>query len=197
MDLIVAWAVFPLGGRLWAGECRSTSVRYAISPPSNGALAAVPRAPTRVYPLGELAHPPAWSRGAWEGRAVPATPGAIHARVRVGRHAVYGIWLGGSVRPEVDLLVDREQVGSVRDELNNRGQYVLLGRVGLARGTHRLTIRFHGADLHPGSAGEPGEIGPLSVSSQDFADTRVVRFRPRNASGLCGRRWDWIEALAG
>jgi len=169
--------------------------RLARKAGPNGALAAVPRARTHVYPPRELAHPPGWGAGAYAGKLVPATPGALETRVSLARPGVYGIWLGGSVRPQVDVLVDGEPVGSVRNQLNNRGDYVLLAEMRLTRGTHRMAIRFHAPDLHPGSGGEPYPIGPLALSRQDAGDTRVARFLRANALRLCGRRWDWIEAL--
>jgi hypothetical protein len=104
--------------------------------------------------------------------------------------------LGGSVRPEVDLLVDGQQVGSVRQQLQNFGEYTLLGTARLDPGKHTIAVRFHGADLHPGSGGAPTAIGPLALSSQDAADTKVSFFPPSQAERLCGRRWDWIEAVA-
>jgi hypothetical protein len=126
---------------------------------------------------------------------VPDGAGTIRARVRVARPGVYGVWLEGGVRPQVDLLIDGRPVNSVRGELENLGQYVELGAVLLRRGLHRVEIRFHGSDLVPGSGGRAQPIGPLVVSSQDTADTKVVRLPRSRARALCGRRLDWIEAL--
>ena len=109
----------------------------------------------------------------------------------------YDIWLGGSVRPQVDVEVDGKPVGSIREQLNNLGEYVLLGTDRLSPGRHMATIRFHGSDLHPGSGGPAEPIGPLSLSPQDPADTRITYVPARRARALCGRRWDWIEALRG
>ena len=122
------------------------------------------------------------------------TPGTLGATARITRAGGYDVWLGGSIRPAADLRVDGRPVGEVRGELNNEGEYVLLGRVGLAPGRHTLAIDFHGADLHPGSGGLPSPVGPLVLSSQDPADTRLSRFQAKDASRLCGRPWDWIEA---
>jgi hypothetical protein len=86
-------------------------------------------------------------------------------------------------------------VGSVQQTLDNQGEYVLLGRVPLTRGPHRLKIDFHSSSLRPGSGGAPAAIGPLVLSSDDPADARVATFPTARASSLCGRRWDWVEAL--
>jgi hypothetical protein len=108
----------------------------------------------------------------------------------------YEVWLGGSVRPAVDLTVDGRPVGEVRHQLNNEGEYVLLGRAPLRAGRHSLAIRFHGADLHPGSGGVPSPIGPLQLASSDTAQARVIQLPSDRAAELCGKPWDWIEALA-
>jgi hypothetical protein len=159
-----------------------------------GTLAAVSRRPSYRTSLERSRHPRAWDVGGTPQRLLPTTPGTLEAKLRVTRPADYEVWLGGSVRPQVDLQVDGRSAGQVRDELNNSGEYVWLGHARLDGGRHTLTIRFGGSDLHPGSGGPPGFIGPLVVSSQDAADTRVSRFSPSDAHRLCGRRWDWIEA---
>ena len=76
-------------------------------------------------------------------------------------------------------------------ELRHLSAGVLEGGVG----EHAVAIRFHGPDLHPGSGGAASPIGPLVLSSQDAADTRVARFSASRASALCGKRWDWVEAV--
>jgi hypothetical protein len=112
---------------------------------------------------------------------------------RAGR---YEIWLGGSVRPQVDLSVDGREVGQVRHQLNNAGEFVLLGKSRLDAGDHELVIRFGGSDLHPGSGGAPSPVGPLELSAADPASDRLTRVPADRASSICGRRLDWIEALA-
>jgi hypothetical protein len=146
--------------------------------------------------LAGTSHPRAWEWSGFPKTLLPTTTGEIRATVRVPRAADYSVWLGGSVRPRVDLEVDGRPRGEVRRQLNNEGEYVLLGRARLSPGGHRLAIDLHGADLSPGSGGEPSPVGPLVLTSQDAAATHLVRLDPRRASSLCGARWDWIEAVA-
>ncbi len=146
-----------------------------------------------IVPLSEARYPGSWATPATRYAPVPRTPGAIAARVVIGRPAEYEIWLGGSLRPDVELLVDGESAGEVRHQLNNRGQYVRLGAAELGRGSHEIEVRIGGADLHPGSGGDAGAVGPLVLSSTDAASTRLVRVPAAEASNLCGRPWDWIE----
>jgi hypothetical protein len=170
--------------------------RLASEAGPGGTLAAAERARVTTIPLGRTEHPLSWQWAGYPGTLLPVTPGSVGAEAHIPRAGRYEIWLGGSVRPEVDVLVDGRAVGEVRHQLNNEGEYVLLGATHLAAGRRALAIRFHGADLHPGSGGTPSPIGPLQLSREDTAQIRLVRVRAGEASKLCGRRWDWIEALA-
>jgi hypothetical protein len=126
---------------------------------------------------------------------VPLTPGTVTARVSVPRRADYGVWVMGSLRPQVDLVIDGREVGSVRGQLENAGEYVHLGDVPLDRGVHRVALTFHGSDLHPGSGGQPTPVGPLILSSQEAGDAPIDREPRARWRTLCGHRWDWIEAV--
>ena len=68
-----------------------------------------------------------------------------------------------------------------------------LGEAELSPGAHRITIRFSGADLHPGSGGAAAAVGPLVLSAAEAADAELVRVAPGDARALCDRAWDWIE----
>ena len=161
-----------------------------------GRLAAVARPAVTVLPLVRADRPPDWGpAGDGLNRVLPRGGGAIDGRVTVPAADRYEIWVGGSVRGRLDLLVDGRLVGSVRHRLNNSGQYILLGRARLARGSHDLTLRLAEPDLHPGSGGQPLAIGPLALSRGEAPEREVVRVAPRRARSLCGRSWDWIEAL--
>ena len=162
-----------------------------------GTLAAVARDPVEVIPLTQTKHPPAWDSSQYQFALLPRTPGALTTEVRAPSSGDYAAYLGGSVRPQVDLSVDGEEVGSVRHDLNNFGEYVPFGDVGLSAGTHTISLTFHGSDLHPGSGGTAAPIGPLAFANQDAANTRIAYFPASRADQLCGQRWDWIEAVSG
>jgi hypothetical protein len=176
-------------------SCRAVR-RLARKAGPRGELAAVRRAPVVVIRPPRTDHPRAWEWTGYPKSLLPATAGAIRASPRTRRPGTYEVWLRGSVRPEVDLQVDGRPVDDVRHELNHLGDYVLLGRVHLDRGDHEVAIDFQPADLHPGSGGSPTPVGPLVLSRQDLAGTRISRFGVAEARRLCGRRWDWVEALA-
>ncbi len=108
-----------------------------------------------------------------------------------GRHE---IWLGGSLRPEATLSVDGSEVSTLRRQLNAPGTYLDFGLVPLRRGARTFAVSVGGPDLHPGSAGSDGLLGPLVISRPDD-NPPLRRFSPRQAGSLCGRAWDWIEAV--
>jgi hypothetical protein len=162
-----------------------------------GTLAAVKRDPVVVVPLVQTQHPAAWNSSQYDSELLPRTPGTLTARVRVPQAGNYTVYLRGSVRPEVDLSIDGKEVSSVRQDLNNFGEYVPLGVSDLSAGAHVISITFHGSDLHPGSGGLAEPIGPLALTNQDAADTRISYFPSSQADQLCNKRWDWIEAVNG
>jgi hypothetical protein len=161
-----------------------------------GTLAAVRRDPVDVIPLTQTRRPTAWNSSRYRFALVPRTPGRLAARVTVPAAGNYEIYLGGSIRPQVDLSVDGKEMRSLRQDLNNVGDYVPFGSVHLSAGTHRISLTFHGSDLHPGSGGTPEPIGPLALSDQDAAQARIRYFPASQADRLCGRAWDWIEAAS-
>ena len=186
-----------LGGPVDPAAVPSCSAvrRLATEAGPDGKLAVVARRAPIAVALSRTRHPRSWNVPFYSQALVPRTPGTITAPVRVPRAGSYEFWLGGSVKPKTDLIVDGSEVGSVRDELNNSGDYVLLGRTRLGPGPHVVQVVLGGADLHPGSGGRPDPIGPLVLSSQDAAATRIARIPASRAKRICGRPWDWVEAL--
>jgi hypothetical protein len=171
-------------------------VRELAERAQGGTLSAASRSGTVVVPIAQADYPTAWSNPGTGSFLSPTTPGDLRASVDVPREGAYAIWLGGSVRPRVELLIDGRSVGGVRHQLNNAGLYVRLGQSLLEPGTHDVTVRFSDADLHPGSGGTPRSIGPLVLSDSDASDSTVVELPAVEAERrLCGRRWDWIELV--
>jgi hypothetical protein len=175
----------PLGGEDGPGsipECREV-VRLASVAGPGGRLAAAVRTPVVVAGL------PGGSR--------PSGGGTTTMSVSVPRAGSYEIWLGGSFRDRIDLHVDGRQVGSRRNRLDHDGQYTSFGVTALTPGTHTVSLRYSGPDLHPGSGGVQFPIGPLVLSTATAADVPVTVVPAARARELCGKRLDWIEALPG
>ncbi|CAN5570093.1 hypothetical protein BH10ACT11_BH10ACT11_03820 [soil metagenome] len=160
-----------------------------------GSLAAAPALSPLFVARSATTWPASWPVLA--GNPVPVSPGVMSADVSVPRAASYAIWIKGSIRSGATLTVDGEKLGAVRHQLNNTGLYVELGSADLSQGKHRLEIEFSGADLHPGSARATDPVGPIALSASDPANSKVVRVDSADSSRLCGRDWDWVEALPG
>jgi hypothetical protein len=121
---------------------------------------------------------------------------ATAGTLTVPRAGSYTAWLKGSVRGSVELLVDGRKVGEARQQLENDGGFIELGKTRLRKGTHRAELRFGGADLHPGSGGFPRpETGPLLFAPTGDEAGPLVSVPIEESRRLCGRRWDWIEAV--
>ena len=128
--------------------------------------------------------------------AHPPIYDATDGRLALPRRGEYEAWLDGSVRGSVELLVDGRRVGAARHQLENDGGFIPLGHTVLGPGRHHAELRFGGADLHPGSGGFPRpEAGPLLFTPAGEREDRLVSAPLARASRLCGRKWDWLEAV--
>jgi hypothetical protein len=163
---------------------------------NQGDLVAAEGAKPLIVPLSETSYPPAWSTPDTRYAPIPSSSGTISADVRVDSSGEYEFWIGGSVRPRVDLVVDGSEAGSVREELNNLGGYVSLGSVQLDPGVHRVAVVFHGSDLRPGSGGQATAIGPLVLTTGTASTSRLADVPASRAESLCGKRLDWIEVAS-
>jgi hypothetical protein len=161
---------------------------------SSGLLATVLRPADVSVDLSQALHPPGWGTG--QGSLVPAGAGTVEASVQLPASGRWGVWLGGAYRDRLEAIVDGRRIAVVRNHLEHFGQYTQLGELELTRGTHRVTLRYGGPDLHPGSGGVQFEIGPL-VLSRTTANLPVTYVRPSDAGSLCGKNLDWVEAIAG
>ena len=175
----------PLGDSVQPGAipaCADVLQLAALAGPS-GLLASVARDPVIAVDLTTIPLPAGW-QAEGDGRVVPgANGGRLETDVRVPAAGRYHLWLGGSFRDRMRLLVDGEPVGDQRHWLNNAGQYTPLGDVVLARGVHRLTLDYEGSDLHPGSGGAQFGFGPLVLSREDDKP-RLGRARVAGESSL-------------
>jgi hypothetical protein len=158
----------------------------AVQRPANVAVDLDGSAPGRPGRFGETA-----------GLDYPSGRQTIPVDVYVPAAGTYEIGIDGTVLSRLELLVGSKRVGAARHELNWPSEYNPLGTVNLERGTNRLTVRYDGPDVHPGSAG-PGTgfgLGPLIVGSTDPAALRVTYVSPARAPSLCGKSLDWVEAV--
>jgi hypothetical protein len=121
---------------------------------------------------------------------------ATDGNLTVPRAGVYEAWLKGSVRGAVSLYVDGHKVGEARHQLENDGGFIPLSETHLSKGDHGVELRFGGADLHPDSGGFPRpETGPLLFVPAGDESGELVSVSIEESDRLCGKPWDWIEAV--
>jgi hypothetical protein len=163
---------------------------------SDGRLAAVHRGNPITADLSQVAHPAGWATLAGSpGDVFPTGDGALETVVMVPAPGPYSIWLGGSFRREVTILVDGRPVGTARHQIDRPGAYTPFGTVRLSAGRHRVRLEYGGSALRPGAGGTPFAMGPL-VLGRSTADLPVVYVDSAAASSLCGKSLDWVEALS-
>jgi hypothetical protein len=183
----------PLGDAVEPGGVPScAAVQRLARTPGASQLIAAPAANPLVVGAGEGTHPPSWSHG----REYLSLKGAGAARllVTIPRAGRYGLWLGGSMSGPVKLAVNGTEVGTARYELQEDGQYVPFGSIGLERGKYEITISYDGGDWRPGSGGPAATIGPL-ILQREAPEAKLLEVPLAAARSLCGRTLDWVEAV--
>lgn len=161
-----------------------------------GSVAAAERAPTEVFSLAGSTHPPDWAPTEAGGPdLVPRGPGTAGLRIDVPAAGPYDLYLQGSTRNRLALLVDGDEVGAVRDQLNGAKQFLSFGRIPLESGPHEIELVLDDQTLAPGSGGPPEPIGPLVLSPAANENPPLRELPAARAEELCGKRLDWVEAL--
>jgi hypothetical protein len=160
----------------------SEVMRLARGAGRRGLLAAVSRPSPSVMTV-----PSPLPNGITQSAFVVTTPG------------LYRVWLGGSFVRRLTTAVDGRTIGSSREVLNEAGGWTPLGTVRLGISAHRVTLSYGDSQLYPGSggggvAGPFFPVGPLAVAPV-AGGLPVTYVPPAAAPTLCGKRWDWIEAL--
>lgn len=107
----------------------------------------------------------------------------------------YEVWLGGSVKASVEVSVDGKKLAALRHRLDHPGHLTPLGFAELAAGPHELSFDFSRSGVRPGEGGIGFPSGPVALSLQP-SDVPVTTVSSTDARSLCGKRLDWVEALA-
>jgi hypothetical protein len=113
----------------------------------------------------------------------------------VPRPGRYGVYIQGSTRNSLTVRIDGETVGSVSEQLNPAGQFLYFGDAELGVGSHEIEIDHGGQSFAPGSGGPEEALGSL-VLSREVDEPAVSYFPTSQATRLCGRQLDWVEAIA-
>jgi hypothetical protein len=158
-----------------------------------GSVVAAVRAPAETYDLGSSQHPASWKPAAG-GTVLPNGPGTATLSVTVPTSGSYGFWVGGSFRDRLEVDVDGRRVGVIDGDIDGPAQTVPFGTVRLAAGSHTVLLRYSGPGLRPGSGGYQFSFGPLTLGLP-AATARLVTVSPSQARSLCGKSYDWLEAV--
>jgi hypothetical protein len=174
-------------------------VRRLAALPGVAALAAATRPQPLAVELGTLRRPASWPADPTNpGVVYPAGSGSARGRFTLTSGGEAEVWIGGSFRGEVEVLIDGRSVGTARHVIDHTQQLTELGRARLTSGEHGLELRYsEGSPLRPGDGGDPFPLGPVVVAAGTAADDAIERVAVADAASLCDRRLDWIEALAG
>jgi hypothetical protein len=161
-----------------------------------GTVAAAERAPTLVASLAESTYPASWTpTEPGSPDLVPHGPGTARLRIEVPAGGRYDVYLQGSVRNRLAVVVDGDEVGSVEQQLNEARQFLYFGPATLGAGSHEVELVHDDQTPAPGSGGPPEPIGPLVLSPVENRDPPLRRLPSSRAAELCGGHLDWVEAL--
>jgi hypothetical protein len=176
-------------------DCTAVSEIAAQAGPSS-TLSAPELEPEVSASLGEAIHPETWvptEPGSPD--LIPTGAGSAELTLEVPRAGRYDLYLLGSVRNRLDLVIDGEVAGSVDEQLNESRQYLYFGDAELGAGTHDVELVLHGQTLGPGSGGPPQPVGPLVLDPVANQDPPLLELPSARAEELCGKTLDWVEAL--
>jgi hypothetical protein len=190
----------PLGNGLQpaaAAPCGDVLRLARLAAASKGHLAAATRPPVAVTDLSQAALPPGWQAAADSpGGIYPSDSGTVETAVTVPADGHYGLWMAGSFRRRLSLSLDGRKLAVAQDHLDHPEVLAPFGEADLTAGSHRITLSYGGAELSPGSGGTPLAFGPLLVAKPP-SDDPVITVQPSAARSWCGKRLDWVEAVAG
>jgi hypothetical protein len=120
------------------------------------------------------------------------SPGSASGEVTV-KGGRYRVWLEGTFGRPVELRVDGRPIGDAK-EMNTPGGWLPVGaELTLTPGRHRVEVR-RGS---PGPA--PGDGARSSLGGVAFVapgEPELIPFKIADAGQLCGRQWDWVQAVA-
>jgi hypothetical protein len=129
----------------------------------------------------------------------PLPAGRTTRKFALQTRGAYELWLAGSFVRHLTTTVDRTTIGATHEVLNEAGGWTPLGTVELGPGVHRVMLSYGDAELSPGGGGGGGagpnfSVGPLEVTPV-AGNSTLTYVSPAKARSLCGKPWEWVEAL--
>lgn len=185
----------PFGNLLDPAEVPPCPVILSVAAKAGpeGSVAVATRAPNGISEFTD--YPPDWIPDPANGTLTPTSDGTATGTITVPADGEYDVFLGGSSRGKVTLEIDGEEVGSIRNRLNNNAQYIEFDTSEFTAGEKTFTMTYEkGGPLRPAAGGYPFGLGPVVLSPVQNR-TQVTTLPASQARELCGQRLDWIEAL--
>lgn len=191
-------STFPLGNNFSPGSTPTCNqVKKFLKTRNPGErIITVERAPNFMidFSVGDL--PPKWIPIiAPNGGVQRSGPGAFSRQFSVDRAGTYKFWMAGAFPGKLTIQIDGEQIF--------KGQAIFEGNPSLSNplstkelslGAHIMTLIYETPWYMPGSAVNY-QMGPIYLSQQSAADTKLERVNPKKALLLCQRNLDWIEIV--
>ncbi|HVU76244.1 MAG TPA: hypothetical protein VHC67_01590 [Gaiellaceae bacterium] len=160
-----------------------------------GRIVASTRGGAAVLPLSNIALPPGWGTDSADLAAWPAGGGTLASSFSTRRGGTFDLSVGGSFAEQLTVLVDGRVVAKRAPQLGWTGALTPLGRVTVGPGRHVVTLRLRRSWWRPGQAAAPlAPLGPVVVGTSDPGPLLSVPVA--DASRLCGKSFDWLEAIA-
>ncbi len=129
------------------------------------------------------------------GTVTPLSDGTATAELTLPTSGEWQLWIGGSARGDLSVLVNGIEAGSMSGQLNNGSQFIELDQLRLEAGPQRIEVTYSQGGLpRPGTGAYPLGFGPVVLSEAGF-ENEVVRLPSSRFLELCDRRLDWVEAL--
>ncbi|HEX8742328.1 MAG TPA: hypothetical protein VF712_04270 [Thermoleophilaceae bacterium] len=159
-------------------------------------LVAAERPRPLVLDLASAARPASWTFAPGRpAKLFPTEEGTATLPAQVESAGDYDVWVQGSFARGLEVSVDGERVGLVRDQLNFEGLWNRFGSARVSAGRHTVELRYPGSSLRPGSGDQPQRVGPVALVP--VAPTpQLGEFAAANAASLCGRALDWLAVIA-
>jgi hypothetical protein len=146
--------------------------------------------------LARAARPAGW--GHERSGLVIRRGGALSARFVVPHAGRWQVWLEGQFMPSLELAIDGMRAASIEGQLGGNSlvpDTAAPVTLGLAAGTHRLTLRRGGFTLAPGNGGAAVLDGILIAAAGTPArQTRTIG-SAASARALCREPLAWVESL--
>jgi hypothetical protein len=189
-------AVVALSGSPTA-QCARIERIARLAGQHGGSLVAA-RSPRLVHiVLPRTSHPTSWGRV--RAGLQLSTPGRLSATFELPHAGVWDVWLEGQIMPTVSLSVDGHQLASIGAQLG--GNSVVLNPmtpvpIALSAGRHRLSLARGGFTLAPGDGGSAYLYGLFLAATGTALQQPLRSVSPSRWRSLCGRSYQWVEAVA-